>query len=252
MQKLVIALALTGASAFVAPSTTAASSAVGFGFQDLQELAEEQNPIVGYFDPLELGQNEFWDGTNEETIGFLRHAEIKHGRVAMAGFIGFCVHAQGITWGFPMTLSGTPWPKLADTPGGVPALWDALPGPTKYQIIGFVGALEFWGELQTYDTQGKREPHYMKGGLPGKYPSFEKPLPLDLYVGLGAGKKSAEDLARGRNAEINNGRLAMIGLFSLLAECVVPGSNPFLGQFGFPQYSGNLMVPFEGDFSVLS
>ena len=170
----------------------------------------------------------------------------------MAGFIGFCVHAQGITWGFPMTLSGTPWPKLADTPGGVPALWDALPGPTKYQIIGFVGALEFWGELQTYDTQGKREPHYMKGGLPGKYPSFEKPLPLDLYVGIGAGKKSAEDLARGRNAEINNGRLAMIGLFSLLAECVVPGSNPFLGQFGFPQYSGNLMVPFEGDFSVLS
>ena len=52
MQKLVIALALTGASAFVAPSTTAASSAVGFGLQDLQELAEEQNPIVGYFEEM--------------------------------------------------------------------------------------------------------------------------------------------------------------------------------------------------------
>ena len=263
MQRIIAALALSGASAFVAPvaktsavarasdaTETAAPAKTGFTYADLKALAKEQNPIVGYFDPLELGDKDFWEQGNEATIGFLREAEIKHGRVAMAGFVGYLVHAKGITWGFPMTMQGDKWPELGD--GGVPALWDQLPAGAKWQIVGFVGALEFWGELQTYDTQGKREPHYMKGGLPGKYPSFEKPLPLDLYVGIGAGKKSAEDLARGRNAEINNGRLAMIGLFSLLAECVVPGSNPFLGQFGFPQYSGNLMVPFEGDFSVLS
>ena len=119
MQKLVIALAMTGASAFVAPSTTAASSAVGFGFQDLQELAEEQNPIVGYFDPLELGDKDFWEQGNEATIGFLREAEIKHGRVAMAGFVGYLVHAKGITWGFPMTMQGDKWPELGD--GGVAA-----------------------------------------------------------------------------------------------------------------------------------
>ena len=33
---------------------------------------------------------------------------------------------------------------------GVPGLWDALPAGSKWQIIGFVGALEFWRELQTY------------------------------------------------------------------------------------------------------
>ncbi len=84
-----------------------------------QALAKEQNPIVGYFDPLELGDKDFWEQGNEATIGFLREAEIKHGRVAMAGFVGYLVHAKGITWGFPMTMSGDKWPELGD--GGVAA-----------------------------------------------------------------------------------------------------------------------------------
>ena len=50
---------------------------------------------------------------------------------------------------------------------------------------------------------------------------------------------------------MNNGRLAMIGLFSLIAESKVPGSVPFLDQFDFPAYAGNVMVPFEGQFSLL-
>ena len=44
----------------------------------------------------------------------------------------------------------------------------------------------------------------------------------------------------------------MIGLFGFLAESVVPGSVPFLTQFNLPQYTGNVMVPFEGQFSLLS
>merc|ERR1719399_1640030 len=38
---------------------------------DLKELAKTQNPVVGYFDPLNLATAQFWDTSNEATIGWL-------------------------------------------------------------------------------------------------------------------------------------------------------------------------------------
>ena len=63
-------------------------------------------------------------------------------------------------------------------------------------------------------------------------------------------KMSDEKKERGRRVEVNNGRLAMLGLFSLLSESAAPGSVPALdGIESFPKYAGNVMMPFEGDFS---
>ena len=95
--------------------------------------------------------------------------------------------------------------------------------------------------------------HYMRGGLPGAYPSFKKylngvfphPVPLDLYDPFGIfSNASPEKKARGRLIEINNGRLAMIGLFGFLSESKVPGSVPALGSIVLP-YDGDYMAPLE-------
>lgn len=76
--------------------------------------------MVGYWDPLKLGAASFWDNTNEETIGWLRHSEIKHGRVAMAAFVGYIVQSNGVhfQWApFNTIVATTPpgqWDELTD------------------------------------------------------------------------------------------------------------------------------------------
>ena len=152
--------------------------------------------------------------------------------------MGYCLHANGFQ--FPLHIPGDYTTKS-------PAeLWDQVPTNGKLQILGFVAFLEFFGEL---GGRVGAPAHYMRGGLPGKYPDFEGPLP-NLYWGLGAGKKTPEQLAKGRNAEVNNGRLAMLGLFGFFAESKAPGSVPFLTQFDFPAYGGDFMQPFEGNFEL--
>ena len=66
-------------------------------------------------------------------------------------------------------------------------------------------------------------------------------------------KTQAEQKERGLKCEILNGRAAMLGIMGMLSASTVPGSVPFLsGIEGFPQYAGNVMVPFSNDFTLTS
>ena len=94
------------------------------------------------------------------------------------------------------------------------AAWDAVPDSGKLQIIGVVGILDLLGEAAV-------KPHYMMGGTPGKIPLLWDPLGFTK-------KLSPETLARKRTAELKNGRLAMIGVMSLVSAHFIPDSVPLL------------------------
>merc|ERR1719482_1509220 len=107
----------------------------------LEALAKKLNPTVGYWDPLGIAAGE------KETIGWYRHAEIKHGRVAMAAFVGYCVQSNGIH--FPWNLQAPIGPLNAGIPtisfgdisaaGGPADQWDALPTPARICSLAGVG-----------------------------------------------------------------------------------------------------------------
>ena len=77
--KTTILTSLVASAAAFAPvsNNNRASVAVQETKADLEALAGELNPIVKFYDPLNLADENFWDESSEATIGFLRHAEVK-------------------------------------------------------------------------------------------------------------------------------------------------------------------------------
>ena len=138
--------------------------------------------------------------------------------------------------------AGEPFPSIDLSPE---QQWDTLPEIAKWQIILVIGFLEAYGENPTADN-----PHYMRGGQPGKYPTFDliretlHPMPFNLYDPFGFHKNmSDEKKAKGLVKEINNGRLAQIGIFGFISADKVPGSVPLLENIAIP-YDGDVMGPF--------
>jgi hypothetical protein len=230
------------ASAFApnaaSPRTGVAQKA---GIDDLKVIAEKSNPVLKFYDPLELASSTIWENDNDASIAFLRHAEIKHGRVAMAAFVGYIAQSNGVHFPWPTSFDGSPFPYAAGSP---PEQWDALSDAAKWQIILFIGFLEWFSEAAGT--------HYMRGGVPGKFPKFSDhkeliphPMPLNLFDPFGfSNGASAEKKEAGLIKELNNGRLAMIGIVGFISEQRVEGSVPLLKGL-VTHYNGETMAPFE-------
>ena len=223
-----LSLSYAPAAALTTPRTARVMPQMANTADELETLAKELNPVVGYWDPLGIGKiAKSLPGDEQATIGWWRHAEIKHGRVAMAAFVGFLVNYQGITFPADLTMSGEKFSSLGT---GNPLLaWDNISDKGKWSILGFIGLLEVLGEAE--------KPHYMRGGKSGTH---------DLVWYFGSkylSGKTEEQKLRSRTAEINNGRLAMIGIMGFIAASTVPGSVPYFTE-DLTQYSGSVWAPF--------
>jgi len=222
--------------------------------EGLTELALKLNPVLGYWDPLRIGD------TEPEFVAWFRHAEIKHGRIAMFGFVGFLVQNAGIH--FPWNLQGLMGTEVIShaqisAAGGPLDQWDALPSAAKLQIFFVIGCLEFWGE-SSYALNAAGQQHYVRGGKPGFYPSFApirdsglgQPT-LDLFDPFGfSKKKTPEQKERGLLVELNNGRAAMLGIIGLVSASkglIVPG----LDSLPLKPYAGEPMAFFSATNSDL-
>merc|ERR1719454_2242589 len=228
----------------------------------LEALAKKLNPVVGYWDPLGIGK------TSPETIGWFRHAEIKHGRVAMAAFVGYCLQSNGVCFpwniqapvGSVGPMASLPTISFADisAAGGPADQWDALPTAAKLQILTVVGFLEMWSET-SFALKADGQEHYVRGGKPGYFPAlsrkdefaFPHPVPLNLWDPFGfTSKMTPERKEKALLAEINNGRLAQIGIIGMISASKglqVPG----LDTVGIKPYAGEVMAPFSASDASL-
>merc|ERR1719231_1607800 len=206
-----LSLVSPSTAAFVAPAARVsagvrAAASVQMGVADMEGTGPEIGGKV--FDPLGLSKI-----ASEETLAWYRAAELKHSRIAMAAVTGWAWVASGgpLFPGYLSPSEGVTFESLGRT--GY-AAWDAVPENGKFQILGVIGILELLGEASV-------KPHYMAGGTPGKIPLLWDPLGFTA-------KLSPEQLARKRSAELKNGRLAMIGVASLVSGHFIPDSIPLL------------------------
>merc|ERR1719321_870322 len=137
---------------------------------DLVELQNSLPGPPGYWDPLDLAESTILAGygidTVEANIGWWRHAEIKHGRVAMAAVLGFIAQCTPLVSGEHSVA-----PYRGYVAGCTPQeQWDNIPLLGKLQIVTLVGMLESYGE-GAGDPEGYV--HYTKGGKPGYYPPIK-------------------------------------------------------------------------------
>jgi len=150
---------------------------------------------VGFWDPLGLAK----DG-DVDSFKRRRETEIKHGRISMLAAMGYIT--PEVAGKFPGTLSPSQGLKFEDVPNGLKAL-SVVPAAGWIQILLYMSYCEVSGIGERNDE---------KYGKPGDF-SF-KVLTDD----------DPEKLKRKLNAELANGRLAMMAIIGMFFQDGLTGS----------------------------
>ena len=205
--KLILALtALPVASALMAPAPKAAASTLAAA--PVSEWAGKTAPM-GFFDPLSLSKD-----ADAGRARFYREAELKHGRVAMLASTGFLFQEHFHFGSGPFAgidspsyvsfeqgwLAGGYWLALAVAAGNLEA-----------------ASVECFEPLDFTDGKGLLHPDNEKLQFRVKEDHVAGDYGFDP-LGL---KPSGKDLVNMQTKELNNGRLAMIGIAGMVAQELV-------------------------------
>jgi len=200
MKLAILSMTIATAAAFAPAPANKATTAL-----QVSEIELGVTAPLGVYDPLG------WMDSEPEAFERRRAVERKHGRVAMAAVVGNIVHNNHIV--FDGYLSPSANLKFSDVPTGIDG-YKAIPVAGLAQILAFFGLVEMaWMPASKYDG--------------------------DYGVGyFGTDVKNPEEKATKLNAELNNGRAAMLGIIgNMVGECLT-------GQTMYEQYAAGHISPF--------
>jgi len=174
-------------------------------------------PPVGEFDPLGFAQK----GISLNDVKRNREAEVTHGRVAMLAAVGYLAGEAGSPVVWNGEIGGPANDQLAQ-----------LPGPLFAVLTLFIGSCEAFRAVK-----GWQEPYGSEGRLWTLRDSY---YPGDVgFDPLGLKPTDAAEFATMQTKELQNGRLAMLGVAGMCAQELV-NHKTILETYDFYQkvYSG--------------
>ncbi|EJK76990.1 hypothetical protein THAOC_01207 [Thalassiosira oceanica] len=229
--KTSIAFALIGSAAAFAPVQQGrVNTAIAGDARSPDGLGVDPGPL-DLFDPLGLVED-------ADSFPRRRAVEIKHGRIAMAAFIGMMVQELGITFPGSLDLAGdVPFSSVLDDGMGFAALAKVPTfGLAQIALFGFLAetvampAGEYTGGPQNLPGGYDGSPPFIPGGYPGQIEDVD-----------------ARD--RALNVEIQNGRGAMLGVFGCMCHSMLDSavlvneSNPEYRSSSTPTTDANHTSP---------
>merc|ERR1719450_1970339 len=180
-------------------------------------------PPVGFWDPLGLSNNGLVSEFKRR-----REVELKHGRVSMFATIGYIWPEYARLPGY---LSPSYGVKFADVPNGLGA-FSKVPALGILQFVAFAGLIE----VNVYNEQVNDEPgNYGAGFLGLNSLGFVRTSPTDPEVR----KKKL-------NAELANGRLAMMAIIGMFFQDGLTGS----AWGDWANYTESPLRAFENELGV--
>ncbi|CAM9638762.1 unnamed protein product [Discosporangium mesarthrocarpum] len=209
-----VAAAMTTSSAFVQPiggtmlarQRLAAPSAVTMtsGSDYVATLPGTPFPDGAVWDPLGFSTK-----NDPETIKKFREAELKHGRVAMLAAVGILVAESFHPLFLGPDYIGPAVDHFQEITARFPAFWVAA--TTGIAFIEYQAITQGWGEVDSTTGTGNLKPEYTPGDL-----GFDP---------LGLNPEDPEALKTMQTKELNNGRLAMIGVAGMLVQELVDSQS---------------------------